>query len=355
MLDPEQFAMELAKTIRVEISKATGPLLDLIAELEAKIKAVPEKGEPGIQGIPGKDADPIDMDALSKLVADAIAKGLQEIPAPQNGRDGTDAAPIDMDAVDAMVNKRVAAAVAAIPAPKDGIDGRPGADAVAPDIEPLRREFADLVKQAVSALPTPKDGRDGQPGLPGTAGHDGDRGEKGDSGRDALQISIHPAIEEAKSYQRGTFASHLGGLWHATKATDGMDGWECIVEGIASVEHANTGEREVTVTTTLSSGTKSMLAYRFHDIIHRGTYDHAKTYDQGDQVAWGGSTWVALSDGIKEPPNSANTDKWVLGSKKGAEGASAYQSAKKAGFTGSEYDWVRSLKGERGPEGRSVR
>jgi hypothetical protein len=311
------------------LSAAMDPLAGRIKALSDRLDAWPlpkdgERGEKGLQGEPGPQGaeGAAGKDGAAGTDGKPGERGEQGVP----GEKG-DPGPAGLDG----------AAGAPGAAGERGEKGPPGESV---DINAIEREVMARVTKALSEL---RDGRDGA------------RGEKGESGRDALQISINPSIDEARSYPRGTFASHRGGLWRALKATDGMDGWECIVEGVAAVEHAKTGDREVTVTTTLSSGAKSMLAYRFHDIIHRGTYKRGDIYNQGDAVAWAGHSFVALKDGVASVPMEGAEGEWQMQAKKGGEGCSAYQSAKKAGFTGSEYDWVKSLKGERGPEGRGIR
>ncbi|MFV2404153.1 phage portal protein, partial [Escherichia coli] len=52
-------------------------------------------------------------------------------------------------------------------------------------------------------------------------------------GRGATALGVLPAIDDQKSFPRGTDATHLGGLWRAYEKTYGMRGWDCLVDGVA--------------------------------------------------------------------------------------------------------------------------
>ncbi|EOO1372649.1 phage portal protein, partial [Escherichia coli] len=107
--------------------------------------------------------------------------------------------------------------VSHIPAPRDGRDYDP---------EVLKQ----AVLEAVNALPAPQDGRD------------------------ATALEVLPAIDDQKSFPRGTYATHLGGLWRAYEKTHGMRGWECLVDGVADIDVSMTDERLFSVVIRQSSG-----------------------------------------------------------------------------------------------------
>ena len=101
-----------------------------------------------------------------------------------------------------------------------------------------------------------------QLGRVGKDGRDGRDGKDGDAGRDALAIDILPAIDEAKSYPRGTFAEHRGGIIRAIRNTDpitddGLEkaGWVVSMNGIdrESEETLDDG-RTIRRTTQYTSG-----------------------------------------------------------------------------------------------------
>ncbi|EPI9012246.1 portal protein, partial [Escherichia coli] len=89
------------------------------------------------------------------------------------------------------------------------------------------------VLEAVSALPAPQDGRD------------------------ATALEILPAIDDQKSFPRGSYATHQGGLWRAYEKTYGMRGWECLVDGVADIDVSMTGERSFSVVVRQSSGQRT--------------------------------------------------------------------------------------------------
>lgn len=217
-----------------------------------------------------------------------------------------------------------------LPTPKDGADGKDGndgADGVSVDADAVMRDLTARVEKHLAEIPAPRDGRDGSEGAPG---------------RDAVQIQPHPSIEEDRSYQRGAYATHKGGLWRAERTTDGMDGWVCVVEGIAAVDEVQTSEREITRTVTLSSGAKHVSTFKMRNAIHRGTYRRGAVYELADEVAWDGCTWRATGDGVKDEPR-AGANGWQLVAKKGNDGKSAFETAKRAGFEGTEYDFGKAL------------
>ena len=109
---------------------------------------------------------------------------------------------------------------------------------------PLLKEIEILRQQAqqnahLKALPGPA-GEAGPPGEPGRDGRDGMAGRDGEPGRDALAISPLDAIDPERSYARGTYACHQGGLVNALRATEPLPadgdleraGWRVIVRGL---------------------------------------------------------------------------------------------------------------------------
>ncbi|HCB9587371.1 TPA: phage portal protein, partial [Escherichia coli] len=152
----------------------------------------------------GRDYDP---EVLKQAVNDAVAN----IPVPADGKSLTP------DDVRPMLEQMVKEAVSHIPAPRDGRDYDP---------EVLKQ----AVLEAVNALPAPQDGRD------------------------ATALEVLPAIDDQKSFPRGTYATHLGGLWRAYEKTHGMRGWECLVDGVADIDVSMTDERLFSVVIRQSSG-----------------------------------------------------------------------------------------------------
>lgn len=177
-----------------------------------------------------------------------------------------------------------------------------------------------------------KDGRDGRDGKDGLAGSDGE------NGKDALQIDILPLIDESKTYPRGSYASYNGGLWHAIKNTQGMDGWVCIVDGVKDINVTFDGERTVSVDIVKSSSQVINKSFDMPAMIYKDIYSASNEYKTGDTVTWGGSLWCCLESTTDKPGESKS---WRLCAKKGRDG--------KDGLKGD-----RGEKGERGDSGRDL-
>lgn len=146
---------------------------------------------------------------------------------------------------------------------------------------------------------------------------DGKPGQDGADGRDALQLEVLPAIDEQKSYTRGTYAKNAGGLWRAFEQTSGMRGWECIVNGVKSVDAQWEGKTLIE-TTTLSDGTTHETRKSFAVQEYKGVFAHGE-HEQGDTVTWAGSLWHCNKTGTEAKPGDGSAD-WTLAVKKGRDG-----------------------------------
>ncbi len=267
-MNMKELAELLAAPVKVFVAERLGPIVDRLRALEERPPVIErgergEKGEKGdngvsIKGDPGKDGE----------------KGI-------DGRNGTDGKDGEKGA--------------------DGKDGERGADG----------------RNGVDG----KDGQKGADGRDGSNGKDGARGEKGEpgeEGRDALMIDVLPGIDELRSYPPRTYASHNGGLWISRRKTKGMDGWECLVNGINSVEERQIDERTVERVTTLSSGAACKLTMSIPTPIDRGIYQAEKEYVRGDGVTFGGSWWICQVEKTKARPGEDNSD-WRLAVKRGRD------------------------------------
>lgn len=205
------------------------------------------------------------------------------------------------------------------------------------------RELAERSAAPAVAGPPGERGETGPAGVAGAQGSQGERGEKGDigpvgadgaagkdgrdgvdgkdgaPGRDALQLEILPAIDEAKSYPRGTYARHVGGLWRAFEGTVGMKGWECVVDGVAGFRFKPDEEdsRVLSVSLALSSGKSEEIVIRLPTTRYRGVYRDGEGYDLGDMATWGGSVWHCNGT-TREQPGSSPA--WTLAVKRGRDG-----------------------------------
>lgn len=200
-------------------------------------------------------------------IEESIEKRLSEIPAGKEGAPG-----------------------------KDGIDGKDGRDGI-----------------------DGKDGLDGKDGRDGIDGKDGEPGRDGEDGRDALEIEVLSMIDPEKRYRRGTYASHNGGLWRATKTTTGMDGWECIVSGIAAVEAVQDPEDPRTIALGIKTTAGQIIEkiFRMPVVVDKGVFREGTEYKKGDGVTWARHYWIAQQDTTEKPEPGPI---WRLAVKGGRDG-----------------------------------
>ncbi|HGX2736096.1 TPA: phage portal protein, partial [Escherichia coli] len=270
----------------------------------------------------GRDYDP---EVLQKAVNDAVAN----IPQPADGKSLTP------DDVRPMLEQMVKEAVSHIPVPRDGRDYDPDVlqkavnDAVANIPQPadgksitpddVRPMLEQMVKEAVSHIPVPRDGRDYDPDVLQKAVLDAVSALPApQDGRDATALEILPAIDDQKSFPRGTYATHQGGLWRAYEKTHGMRGWECLVDGVADIDVSMTGERLFSVVVRQSSGQRTEKTFSLPVMLYRGVFRAGETYHPGDTVTWGGSLWHCNSM-TGDKPGEAHSSAWTLAAKRGRD------------------------------------
>jgi len=254
----------------------------------------------------GKRMDSIEVPSLEDIAREASE--LVEKPA-----DGKDADP-------EVIRQMVTEAVAEIPAPKDGADGEPGKDGEPGEkgetgdqgppgesvpVEDVQRMVDEAVARAMEQIEMPKDG---------------------EPGRDAVDIDILPEIDPEKSYPRGTYATHAGGLWRSHSKTHGMRGWECIVEGVKDIEVTPVDDRTLKVNVQRSSGDTAGELFSMPVVIDRGVYRPDGDYQKGDGVSFGGSFWIAQKGNPGGKPGT--TDDWRLAVKHGRQGKQGEQGPK---------------------------
>ncbi|HBU2886404.1 TPA: phage gp6-like head-tail connector protein, partial [Klebsiella pneumoniae] len=130
-------------------------------------------------------------------------------------------------------------------------------------------------------------------------------------GRDALHLEIQPFIDEGKSYTRGSYATHNGGLWRAYEKTHGMRGWECIVDGVSDVDISMNGQRNFIVTVNRASGASEKKSFDIPTMVYRGVFKSGDEYLPGDTVTWGGSLWHC-DEQTQDKPGETGSKGWTL-------------------------------------------
>ncbi|CAH0650533.1 MULTISPECIES: phage portal protein [unclassified Pseudomonas] len=256
--------------LRGEFSEAIegipAPDVEAIAVEAAKLVPKPENG---------KDADP-------ELIRQSVVEEVAKLPTPNDG------VSVTLEDVAPMLLEAVKDAVGALP------PAEPGASVTPEDLRPV---IAEEVAKAMQALALPKDG---------------------DPGRDALQLEILPEIDAEKSYVRGTYAKHLGGLWRSFERTSGMKGWECIVEGVGAAAVEQAGDRGFELALVLSSGAEVRKKLELPVMIYRGVFS-AGDYLPGDTVTWAGSLWHC-DESTCDKPGEPGSKGWRLAVKRGRDG-----------------------------------
>lgn len=287
---------KVAKTIRAEISEAISDAIKMINDKMAEsIAAIPvvdtqgiaEKAALLVKVEPGKDGESVSIEEIQQLIDDATVKAISELPVPKDGHSVT------IDDVKPMIDEAVSTAVSAIPAPKDG-------KSVSPD--DVRSVVDEAVEKAISEIEivAPEDGK---------------------PGRDALEIDLLPRIDAEKSYPRGTWATHHGGIWRAHSTTDGMRGWECVVDGQHEIRIDQIDARTFESVAISSSGKEVRRKMALPTMVYCGIFKEGNDYQKGDMVTFGGSLWHCNTD-TKTKPGDAAKD-WQLCAKRGRDGKSS--------------------------------
>ena len=348
--DISAMVKEAVATIPVPVAPE---LPDIAAMVDDAVKALPPARD-------GKDADPIDMEAVKVLVVEAVAgvelpelpdiagmvteavgKAVSELPP---ARDGKDAAPVDMDAVKTILIE----AVAALPPAKDGKDADPvdmdgiyrrvdevlatgldeykksvdniripedGKSVTIDDVRPL---IDDAVSKAVAALPPARDGKDGADVMDAVI----DR-----IGHLVLTFSNGKTKDVGQVVGDDGVDCDFDGVWKLIN--EKLDSWPKPKDGMGFDDLSVEYDGERTFKFVLSQGDrKKEFAFDVPIVLDRGIYADGKSYARGDAVTWDGSSWIAQTDGAKEKPGTGK--EWRLAIKRGTRGKDGVMTVPKA-------------------------
>ncbi|HCN9157807.1 TPA: phage gp6-like head-tail connector protein [Escherichia coli] len=239
------------------------------------------------------EVQPVEIPDVSKMVAEAV-RAIELPKAPE------------LPDVNQLVNDAVSAAVKhieeSIRVPEDGkgvtVDElRPLVEEVVKSAIPEPVNLEKLTEEVAAKIPVP---------------------EKGDDGKDALSIELEPFIDEQKSYPRGTYATHNGGLWRSHEKTHGMRGWECIVDGVSSVDIKQDNQRTFSISLERASGAVEVKSFDVPVTIYRDVFKTGTEYQPGDTVTWGGSMWHC-NEPTTDKPGETGSKGWTLAVKKGRD------------------------------------
>lgn len=293
-----------------EISSSAAP--DIPALVRAAISELPAPAAPelpdiasmiseAIDGIPvAQDGKSVTVEDVMPVLQELVNKAIAEIPAPKDGKD------FDPDTFKRAVEDAVSEVVSKIPVPQDGKsitpeDVMPMINELVATSMPELPDVKSLLNEALAALPVAEPGKDGE------------------NGRDALSLEILPFIDEGKSYPRGSYATHNGGLWRAYEKTHGMRGWECLVDGVAGVEVECSEQRRFTMTVNRASGASEKKTFDVPVMVYRGVFKSGDEYLPGDTVTWGGSLWHC-DEQTWDKPGENGSKGWTLAAKRGRDG-----------------------------------
>lgn len=333
MHDVKAIAEAVIASVKGAIAAATAPLSNQLKALEARLNAVPagpkgEKGDPGEsirgeKGVPGergKDGAPGERGAAGERGLQGIhgepgaagQKGDIGLQGPQ-GAAGDRGVPGEPGARGEPGEKGATG--------ERGADGSPGAAGIP---GPQGEEGpAGARGEKGEAGPQGSPGADGREGKDG---RDGREGKDGAPGRDALEIDILPGIEESKSYPRGTFAEHRGGVIRAIRNTDPITedlakaGWVVSMNGISDFSEEILDEgRTIKRTTSFTNGRAVIQEFKTSAILYREVWREGE-YTRGDVVTWSGCSWHCQQKTTDKPGTSAA---WKLMVKSGRDGKDA--------------------------------
>lgn len=235
---------------------------------------------------------------LQEMVSAAISSAISAIPAPESP---------ELPDIALMVSE----AVSKLRAPEDG------KSITADDVKPMLQEMVDA---AVATIPKPENGKDFDPDLLNQAVADAVNAiPKPQDGRDALNLEVQPSIDPSKSYDRGIFATHNGGLWRSYEKTHGMRGWECLVDGVSGIEISQGDQRQFTLTVNRASGNADTKSFDVPLMLYRGVFKAEQSYLAGDTVTWGGSLWHC-DEPTSDKPGEVGSKGWTLAAKRGRDG-----------------------------------
>lgn len=358
MTPEEELAERMLSSMLAIVRGQIGPLLSRLDQLEARLSSLPEPRD----GRDGHDCTDADIERIARPVLHAMTQDVRELAESLNAKDGAPGAsayelalahglvPIEdgepLSEREWLLSLRGPQGATGAPgAPGEpgpsGRDGHDGKDGETGSAGPAgANAYAIAVEHGFSG--TEVDwlaSLRGSDGNSGADGRDGRDGRDGKDGRDALEIEVLPGIDEQRSYPARTYASHNGGLWVSRRRTNGMDGWECVIDGTADFRIEHVSEREFEIVAIRSSGAESRKTFRMPIVLDAGIYREGQTYSKGDGVSWSGSFWVSQIDDNATKPGESGA--WRMAVKRGRDGKDGK-------------DGERGERGQKGEPGRDL-
>jgi hypothetical protein len=248
--------------------------------------------------------------------------------------------------------------IAQIPHGKDGLPGDRG-------------QQGERGEKGLDGTP----GNPGEPGKPGERGEDGKAGEKGDQGEKGErgeQGQKGDAGDAGGPGERGTDGKSVTAAevvaelepviqkWELDFERRAMDLFQRAVDRMPKPKDGENGKdgkdgfgfddltlerkdwRNYVIRFTHGDQVKE-FALEVPMVIYRGVYKRDENYSTGDIVSWGGHMYHRDEKTERQIDPDKNGSGWTQCVKRGNDGSSAYASAVKHGFVGSERDWVESI------------
>lgn len=281
MFDPEKFGEAMGAAIR----DAVAPLQKRIGDLESQLAKAPD---------------------VSAEVLRAISAAVAALPVP---KDGKDAAPIDKDAL-------VKEVLALIPTPANGKDGADGKSLSIDDVRPMLDDAVKamqssaqaVLQDVIKAIPAPKDGADGKDG---SDGKDGDRGEKGADG-----LGLAGAMIDRDGALQITLTNGQVKSLGVVVGKDGKNGIDGVSFDSFELEYLPESH-EMSVKASAGGRTKE-LRYPAGGIRPAGYWREGTKAQAGEAWVHDGSLWIAVKDCQSKP--ATNDDGWIIAARKGRDG-----------------------------------
>jgi hypothetical protein len=186
----------------------------------------------------------------------------------------------------------------------------------------------DDIEKHIRNIPAGADGLPGKPGSDGIAGkdgRDGRDGRDGKDGRDAFEVEILPGIDTAKSYPRGSWARHKGGMIRAFRDTDAVgetleaSGWSVLIDGIAGIQFdAGADLREVAIQCRMTSGQVFTHKLSLPVPLYKQVFKEGITYHPGDVTTYANSLWHCNKETSAKP--GTDPAAWTLCVREGRHG-----------------------------------
>ncbi len=182
------------------------------------------------------------------------------------------------------------------------------------------------------------DGKDGIDGKDGKDGLNGENGKDGPAGRDGADVVA--AFRDSDGHLVLTLSNGVTkdvGLIHGRDGKDGLPGKDGLDGlGFKDMSAVWDGERTLIFKFVLEDRVEEM-SVTIPIVLYRGAWTRGKQYQQGDNVIWEGSSWIAIRDTDKQPGTADRSDTgWVMAVRRGRDGDDGKQ-------------------GKAGPEGKAGR